>query len=235
MVCPVQLMISASKVLAKWMKVELPRLPNSANNQIGRQRLTTSETAMAWQCHVIGPKRFDNIKSNTKGTVIAVEAFSRYCLIMPGLAPMTPAELEEQLKRRWSNDIAQLAINNKSLDQAAMPTLFQQFYTTPLQVSWVQNSDPSITRHFVDAEKSIRAAYGTLGVEGVDEAQAMILGEQINQKIKLLQEQPRFCAATRMLEDGLFRFAKGLSPGNEQGAVLGDFRNPYQAVEVNTP
>jgi len=69
--------ISATNAFAKWLKLDLPRIPSPDGKKIGLQSLITDEDSLSWQCHVI-----QKHARLTKTTVIAVEAYSLYVIIM---------------------------------------------------------------------------------------------------------------------------------------------------------
>jgi len=84
------IIISASNALAKWLGLELPRIPSPDGNKVGTQSLQSADDLVSWQCHIIS-----NQYRSSYQTIIAVEAHSRYALLIPCSARLTPEEFEQ--------------------------------------------------------------------------------------------------------------------------------------------
>ena len=107
--------ISASNALCKWMKLDLVRIPCIDGKRIGTQTITTDAETLAWQCHVIK----NNVQSH-HGTVVAVEARSRYVMIFPNLAPPTQAEFEELFLGRLFIEVVNLMLHYDAIEELSV-------------------------------------------------------------------------------------------------------------------
>lgn len=224
-----QIVISATNAFAKWLKIELPRIPSPDGKRIGTQPLESSEQTLAWQCHVVRAH-----SRAVSGTVIAVEARSRYTLLIPLDGPPSAAEFEKMLRRRWANELVHLMLTHGVFGEEAVPELFRQFNATPMDFQWFRNTDLSVNGHVADAEQWVKQAFEEYGIRRLDEGEAMGLGKHINQFFKRVKVNGKkgepFYPVTRLIDDGLFRFAKGLAQNPFPDTPPGDFPSPYREL-----
>lgn len=221
-----RLLISVTNAFAKWLKLELERMPSPDGKRIGTQPLVSDEETLAWQCHVV---RAHN--RAVSGTVIAVEARSRYTLLIPFDAPPTAAEFQGALRRRWAVELVHLLLEHGVFGEDAVPELFGQFNGTPMAFQWYRNTDLSVNGHVADAEQWVLEAFEKYGVTHFDEGEAMWLGQHINQffkRAKVNGKRGAFYPIPRFLDDALYRFAKGLAPHPYPDTPRGDFPSPYR-------
>lgn len=92
-----QLQLSATNALNKWLKADFPRLPVEEGKQAGVNKLSSGVARMSWQVHLI-----ENRYKSVEKTLIVCEASSRFTYFIPlnGLF-FTPEELTERLKIEW--------------------------------------------------------------------------------------------------------------------------------------
>lgn len=230
---PVNFIISASKAFTKWMKIDLPRIPSPDGKRIGRQPINSDETTLSWQVSAVdlapyGPRVVP------ERTIIAVEAYSRYCIIIPGVHPMPQDAFEKMLMERWAHEAATLTIEGQALFESQLPVLYEQFDQTPKHFDWFQNSDISVSGHVTDTEQWVKSYIDEYHYSLLNQDNATNLALHINKQRKKAGKHNRFYPVARMLDDVLYRFAKGLSPNSFPGAPNHCFPNPYPTMR-NAP
>jgi len=222
-----KLIISASNALAKWMGLELVRIPSPDGKQVGVQPLVSDEMTLAWQCHVM------RLHSRAKkGVVIAVEAQSRYTVLMPFNAPPTVEAFENELRRCWGNAFLHFSLESGAIAEEAIPEIIRRFSTLPVEYQWYRNTDLSVNGHVSDAEQWVKQTRDEFGIDHLSENDAMGLEMHINHIPKRMkvnrQRSAPFFSITRLVDDGLFRFAKGMSRFTHPDTPKGDFPSPYR-------
>ncbi|WP_417884376.1 hypothetical protein [Vibrio rumoiensis] len=73
-----QLQLSASNTLNKWLKADLPRLPTEQGKQAGVNKLSSNAASMSWQAHLI-----ENHYRSVEKTLVVCEANSRFTYFIP--------------------------------------------------------------------------------------------------------------------------------------------------------
>ncbi|EDM67421.1 hypothetical protein PE36_17205 [Moritella sp. PE36] len=220
-----KIQISASNALCKWMKLDLIRIPSVDGKKIGKQTITTDVETLAWQCHVIK----NNVQSHYY-TVIAVEARSRYVMIFPNLAPPTQAEFEEMFLGRLFIEMVNLMLHSGSIEESVADIVTSQFLSETEGFCWFKNTDLSVNRHVSDTESWIRQSGDNNDVTAYNDDEAYGLSMHINEIRKRIAKEGRngrFVPVVRMLEDTLFRFAKGLARDSYPDTPNGHFPSPY--------
>lgn len=217
--------ISASNALCKWIKLDLSRFPSVDGKRIGTQTITTNAETLAWQCHVI-----TNNSQSHYGTVIAVEARSRYVMIFPDLAPLTQAEFEELFLGRLLIEMVNLMLHHGAIEEAVADIVASQFVKQTEVFCWFKNTDLSVNGHVSDTESWILQSSDNNDVTAYNDDEAYGLSMHINEMRKRIASEgrnKRFIPVERMLDDALFRFAKGLSRDSYPNTPNGHFPNPY--------
>jgi hypothetical protein len=222
-----KIIISASNAFSKWMKLDLPRIPSINGKKIGTQTLITDSKQISWQCHLI--KKYPR-SPNT--VVIAVEAHSRYAIIIPmNNQPPTQAEFQHELCRLWCHQMAHLMIESEALAHADIPEVFSQFDDAEKEFEWFKNTDLSVNGHVSDTEQWIVQSYEQYGYQQFDEDEAFGLGYHINQMFKKSKtpngKKEKFYPLARFVDDSLYRFANGLSEHCFPETSKHSFPNPY--------
>lgn len=227
---PVTVVISATKALEKWLGREIPRMPSADGKRVGTQPLVTDSHTVSWQCHVV-----ENRPGSGLYTVIAVEAHSRYAILIPFDRRPTLKEFWIELERAWGEQLVHLMCKGGLIEEAQVKEVFHQFLHGSLEAHWYRNTDLSVNGHVADAEQWVKQSCEHYGVDRLDKEQAFDLGLHINEMFKRAKNahgvQETFYPITRFLADGLYRFARGLAKPGLSGAREGDYPNPY-ACEV---
>lgn len=223
-----KIQISASNALCKWMKLDLDRITSIDGKRIGTQTITTDAETLAWQCHVI-----KNHSNDSNGTVIAVEARSRYVIIIPDLAPPTQAEFEELFLGRLFIEVANLMLHSGAIEESVADIVASEFTAQNKGFCWFKNTDLSVNGHVSDAESWIRQSSDNNDVTAYSDDEAYGLSMHINEMRKRIAKEgrnSRFVPVERLLEDALFRFAKGLANGSYPETPNGHFPCPYPTL-----
>ncbi len=211
--------ISASNALTKWLKIELPRLPDPDGKRIGTQPLVTDSETISWQCHVV-----QNGYRRDGFTVIAVEAYSRFTLLIPFEFAPTQKEFQEQFCDRWATMLISLMVKYGEIGRDQIPIVFSQFHQKMVDIQWWRNTDLSVNGHVSDAEQWVKQTIEGQRIESLSEDEAVDLAMHINQFFKRAKDRQgkkqRFYPVPRFVEDGLYRFASALFDE-------GDFTSPY--------
>ncbi|MBO1519470.1 hypothetical protein [Oceanisphaera pacifica] len=221
--------ISVSNAVARWLSLSLPRLPSADGKRIGTQALTTNFNQLAWQCHLLehGPA------SNPYHTVVAMEAYSRYVMFLPFATPPSQAELEQTLLERWGNEALHLAIESGAITDNELPLMVDNFSHQHNDILWVNNYDASINGHISDARAWFMQALIDEDRHYLDGDTCYGLARHINQLYKKVGgSKGRFRPIVRLLDDALFRFGSGLSVNAYPNTKVGDFPCPYPAPKL---
>ncbi|PKH08107.1 hypothetical protein [Moritella sp. Urea-trap-13] len=220
-----KIQISASNALCKWMKLDLDRIISVDGKRIGTQTITTDAETLAWQCQVI-----KNNPQSHEGTVIAVESRSRYVMIFPNLSPPTQAEFEALFLGRLFIEVANLMLHSRAIEESVADIVASEFTAQNKGFCWFKNTDLSVNGHVSDAESWIRQSCDNNDVTAYSDDEAYGLSMHINEMRKRIAKEgrnSRFVPVKRLLEDALFRFAKGLSRDSYPETPNGHFPSPY--------
>ncbi|NOJ08738.1 hypothetical protein [Vibrio splendidus] len=76
-----QLQLSATNALNKWLKADFPRLSVEEGKQAGVNMLSSDAFTMSWQVHLI-----ENRYRSVEKTIIACEASSRFTFLCHSMA-----------------------------------------------------------------------------------------------------------------------------------------------------
>ena len=217
-------LFSASNALCKWLKLNLPRLPVGEGQRVGVVPLLTNSEMITWQCHVMFTDSW-----RERATVIAVEAHSRFTLLIPFDVVPSQDKLEKVICEQWANELVSLAIKHGELDRDAIPRVFTQFYERVKEVSWVRNMDMSVQGHVSDAEQWVRDTLAGRGLDALDDELAQDISWHINSLNKAAKgvdgHKRSFYPIPLFVEDGLYRFAHDVSS-------VGNHPNPYMNTQT---
>jgi len=212
--------ISTSKALTKWLNIDIPRMPSPDGKRIGTQPLVTDSHTISWQCHVI-----QNRFKQGGFMVIAVEAYSRFTLLLPFDYAPTQEELQAELLEAWVMELVSIIVDQGLLREDQVGVIFAQFYQVLSRVKWWRNTDLSINGHVADADQWVKQTINDRNVNALSEDDAEGIASNINQFSKSAKDEKgrkqRFYPVPRFLEDGLYRFTSGLFEAR-------DFANPHQ-------
>jgi len=224
-----EVLIGASNAFIKWMKLDLPRIPSIDGKRIGTQPITSTASSVAWQCHAL----LEHSRA-TIATIIAVEARSRFCIIFSNMTQLSIAEFEQQLKNQWLREVLFMAHASGAVDdnEKELEQIGQQFIATKMDFNWVKNTDLSVSVHVSDVEQWIRSTSSLNRANHLGPQETNELAYHINTQRKKAKQPPHkkmasFIPVSRLLDDGLFRFANGLSNDHYPETALGNFPSPY--------
>ncbi|NRA72616.1 MAG: hypothetical protein HRU24_16510 [Gammaproteobacteria bacterium] len=228
-----QILIGASNAFIKWMGIDLPRIPSNDGKRIGVQTISSSPTSVAWQCHAL----LEHSKAQY-ATIIAVEARSRFCIIFSNLPKLSMGDFDQHLKDHWLRNVLFMSHQSGAVtdSQEIGHKIVQQFNNTVMDFNWVKNTDLSVSGHVSDVEQWIRSGSVLNRANHLSPPEANELAYHINTQRKKAKQHSSakkmaiFIPVARLLDDGLFRFAKGLSGDRYPETKLGDFPNPYPSL-----
>lgn len=221
--------LSASVALNKWMNLDLPRMESPDGKRVGTQPLHSDEMGQAWQCHVVK----DHNTYGRFATIIATEARSRYTMIFPNITAPTQEEFEQMFLERFVSEAVNLMLESRAIEEEDLEAVVHQFMVEDKHFYWFRNTDLSVNGHIADTEIWIRQNDTEHRVTTISDDDSYFLALHINQlrkRTKIAGVKDSFIPVARMVDDVLFRFAKGLSPYNYPDCSPGDFPNPY-AIE----
>ena len=228
-----EVLISATNAFCKYIKVDLHRLPSPDGKRIGTQPIASDENVIAWQVHAV--KGYRDREGCTD--VIVVEARSRYAILFSNPMFTDLDDFADRFTRRWIRECIHMAIESGATTQAQAQTMYDQFLDMDKAIRFVRNTDLSVNGHVADAEQWLSQSYEHYGLEQLDESEEIGLGmHRINCVHKKARPFPdakqmeRFIPMSRMVDDWLFRFAKGLSEWAYPQTPSGDFPNPFPAA-----
>ena len=224
-----KIILSASNALSKWLAKSLseplPRMTGPDEKMVGKRPLHTNIHQVSWQCHVLA----NNYNNPYDGyTFIATEAFSRHTLFKHyGFAPSID-ELEQDFLALWYSELDMHCRINNILHDDQLKRLGVQFDEQPKIVEWYRNTDLSVQGHVSDAGLWLRAYLDENNASQLCVKKGFALGLYVNEKPKRIGKKHKnseiFVPAVCFINDGLFRFARGM---NSFTPDIDDFPNPY--------
>lgn len=200
-----KILLSSSNRLNKWLKLDLPRIPSPDGKRVGTQPLITNDETISWQCHVVS-----NRYGGDRYTVIAVEAYSRFTLLLPFDFAPTQAELEQKICQRWTQELVSLMIKHGAVARADSLRVFDHIYHQLLNIEWWRNTDLSVNGHVSDAEQWVTQTIADRGMDALSEEEALDLAYHINSFFKRAKnsqgKKQQFYPIPRFVDYGLVRF-----------------------------
>ena len=145
-----KIIFSATNALNKWLKADLSRLPTPQGKQAGVNMLQSNEQQFSWQVHII-----DNRYKSCQKTIIACEANSRFIVFIPVSSSLTLEELTQRLMMQWQYVLAETLASQKAIlsvmPRSDIACLLSDLSELKFNISWVKNTDLSISGHTTDA------------------------------------------------------------------------------------
>lgn len=228
-----QILMSATNAFCKYIKQDMARLPSPDGKRVGTQPIASGENVIAWQVHAV--KGYGKRKACTD--VIVVEARSRYAILFSNPEFADLHEFTEQFASRWAREGMYMAVESGATTQDQAQTMYDQFLDMDKEFRFVRNTDLSVNGHVADAEQWLSQSYERYGVKQLDESEEIGLGMQrincVHKKARLFpdaKQMESFIPMSRMVDDWLFRFARGLSEWAYPQTPNGDFPNPFPAA-----
>lgn len=221
------IIITASRALRKWMNLDLPYMQQKNGNSIGAQSITTNANQVSWQCHVTESKRDP---SKPFYTVIAVEPHSKYALLIPYLSAPSKEQLSADLVYRWGNESLHRLVDSGSILKTEAGDVAEQFKSANRSIYWFMNTDVEAYDRCNNAATQVEQYLEAQNLEYLVEDHAIDLGARINGGM-IEDNDESFVPINRFVEDGLFRFAKGMSQENYDNTPAGDYPAPWSDQE----
>ncbi|MBY7957551.1 amino acid adenylation [Vibrio fluvialis] len=194
-----QLQLSASNALNKWLKADLPRLPTEQGKQAGVNKLSSNATSMSWQVHII-----ENRYRSVEKTLIVCEANSRFTYFIPlNRQFFTPEELAEKLKMEWQFAFVEALEESSLIGHYDIATLLSKLNDIELTPQWIKNTDLSINGHIADAAQWITQTLQDRNLERLSQPLSFEISNYINSQtksIKVNNKKQRFIPIERLLE-----------------------------------
>ena len=141
-----KLKFAATNALNKWLKADLARLPPELGKQAGVNTLISDEQRFSWQVHII-----DNQYKSFEKTIIATEAHSRFSVFIPVSTRLTLAELTQRLLMEWQFVLVETLESYQIIPHSDIANLLSGLGGVDFEVSWVKNTDLSISGNITDA------------------------------------------------------------------------------------
>ncbi|WP_342609201.1 amino acid adenylation [Vibrio tritonius] len=199
-----QLQLSASNALNKWLKADFPRLPVEAGKQAGVNKLSSNAATMSWQVHLI-----ENRYRSVEKTLIVCEANSRFTYFIPlNRLFFTSEELAERLKIEWQFAFVE-ALEAYSLKYGGLTsrfeiaTLLSKLNDIEFIPLWIKNTDLSINGHIADAAQWVTQTLEDRNLERLSQPLAFEISSYINAQTKSItvnNKKHRFIPIERLLE-----------------------------------
>ncbi|EGR1061759.1 amino acid adenylation [Vibrio cholerae] len=194
-----QLRLSATNALNKWLKVDFPRLPVEVGKQAGVNKLSSDVATMSWQLHLI-----ENRYQSSEKTLIVCEANSRFTyFISLNRMIFTPDELAERLKIEWQFAFAEALEVSGLVSRYDIATILSQLNDIEFAPHWIKNTDLSINGHIADAAQWVMQTLEDRNLERLSQPLAFEISSYINTQTKsftVSNKKQRFIPIKQLLE-----------------------------------
>ncbi|NNN68708.1 amino acid adenylation [Vibrio sp. 3-2(1)] len=213
-----QLQLSATNALNKWLKADLPRLPVEEGKQAGVNKLSSDASTLSWQVHII-ENRYQSIEK----TLIVCEANSRFTYFIPlERLCYTTEELAERLKIEWQFAFVEALENGGLVHRYDIATLLSSLNAIEFTHRWIKNTDLSINGHIADAAQWVTQTLEDRNLERLSQPLAFEISNYINSQtksIKVNNKKQRFIPIERLL-DYVQQITKENSPSDDMSNVV---------------
>lgn len=194
-----QLQLSASNALNKWLKADLPRQPVEAGKQAGVNKLTSDSNTMSWQVHII-----DNRHQSSEKTLIVCEANSRFTYFIPlERLCYTTEELAERLKIEWQFAFVEALETIGLISRNDIANMLSSLDDIEFTQHWIKNTDLSINGHISDSAQWVMQTLDARNLDRLSQALAFEISSYINcqvKSIKVNNKKQRFIPIDRLFE-----------------------------------
>lgn len=194
-----QLQLSATNALNKWLKADFPRLPVEAGKQAGVNKLSSNATTMSWQMHLI-----ENHYRSVEKTLIVCEANSRFTyFIALNRQFFTPDELAERLKMEWQFAFVEALEESRLIGHYDIATLLSKLNDIEFTPQWIKNTDLSINGHIADAAQWVTQTLEDRHLDRLSQPLAFEISSYINAQTKSItvnNKKQRFIPIERLLD-----------------------------------
>ncbi|MDN3402559.1 MULTISPECIES: hypothetical protein [unclassified Pseudoalteromonas] len=174
-----KLQLSASNALNKYLKADLPRLPNEPGKQAGVNTLISDSHCFNWQLQII-----DNRYKSREKTIIVCEANSRFTFFIPVSLKLSQGELTQRLEYEWQLMMAQTLEVYQLIPRSDIAVLLSELAKIEFTPHWVKNTDLSISGHISDAALWVTQTLEEEGLYNLPKALAIELAIYLNTQPK---------------------------------------------------
>ena len=198
-------LFSCTNHLTRFLHTDLPRLPTPPGAQAGVRRLSSTPAELAFQCHYYQPR----YQGWGPQYLLAIEAESRYCLILPLRLAISQAELAEQLQALYLTHAGYQLLEAQMLQAADLPALEQLYLAMQPRTHWVRNTALSLQGTLTQLELLLRDALANAGPAGLSDEQVFVLSLQFNETTvsrTVAGKKQHFVPALRFVADTMLRF-----------------------------
>ncbi|MGY5540574.1 amino acid adenylation [Vibrio brasiliensis] len=199
-----QLQLSATNALNKWLKADFKRLPVGEGKQAGVNKLSSDAVTMSWQVHLI-----ENRYRSLEKTLIVCEANSRFTYFIPlNRMIFSPDELANRLKIEWQFAFVE-ALEANSLETSGLISrydiakLLSKLNDIEFMPLWIKNTDLSINGHIADAAQWVTQTLEDRNLDRLSQPLAFEISSYINcqtKSIKVNNKKQRFIPVEQLLE-----------------------------------
>ncbi|HCG7136751.1 TPA: amino acid adenylation [Vibrio parahaemolyticus] len=194
-----QLQLSATNALNKWLKADFKRMPVEAGKQAGVNKLNSDAATMSWQVHLI-----ENRYRSVEKTLIVCEASSRFTYFIPlNRMIFTPDELAERLKIEWQFAFVEALEASGLFSHYDIATLLSKLNDIEFTPYWIKNTDLSVNGHIADAAQWVTQTLEDRNLDRLSQPLAFEISNYINSQtksIKVNNKKQRFIPIERLLE-----------------------------------
>ncbi|ACS83942.1 DUF6933 domain-containing protein [Musicola paradisiaca] len=219
-----KLFFSVSNKLAKFLRLDAPRLSGPDGQQPGVQPTVTHSTQISWQ--------LDLIVLDDEWLVVAVEAYSRYTLVIPYVLRPDWHEVEADFKEQWLQHLLSWMHMAGVVDEEWQARQVATGVAALEETVCYRNRDMSIGGHLSDIQLWLRTYLEERRPKRFKQRQVWEFCDYINQLSRRVggqrRQQGMFLPAERFLTDGLYRFASGLNLASSADGGPANFPNPHR-------
>ena len=228
-----QIILSVDQTMERWLShpQTLPNMPaiGATESSLGSQSIVSHEQQQAWQCSVM-----EHPADDERYSVLMVESFSRYCVLLSYETRPSLSDVETDFIARYIEDLTRFAVASGRLRRDQVNQLFHQFMTQSRGYRWWQNCDQAVYGHLVDYQCSVMALLVASGNSYLSAPRAQEMAEYFNANDTSAPQgqapsRESFMPVERFLQDGLYRYAKGMAEQPFAADEEGNFANPYGA------
>ncbi|ELL4669643.1 amino acid adenylation [Vibrio furnissii] len=213
-----QLQLSATNALNKWLKADFPRLPVEEGKQAGVNKLSSDAATMSWQVHLI-----ENCYRSVEKTLIVCEANSRFTYFIPlNRMIFTPDELAERLKIEWQFAFVEALEASGLISHYDIATLLSKLNDIEFTPQWIKNTDLSVNGHIADAAQWITQTLEDRNLDRLSQPLSFEISNYINSQtksIKVNNKKQRFIPIERLL-DYVQQITKENPPSDDMSNVV---------------
>ncbi|EJB8415129.1 TPA: amino acid adenylation [Vibrio vulnificus] len=213
-----QLQLSATNALNKWLKADFLRLPVEEGKQAGVNKLSSDVATMNLQVHLI-----ENRYRSVEKTLIVCEANSRFIYFFSlNRMIFTPDELAERLKIEWQFAFVEVLEASGLISHYDIATLLSKLNDIEFTPQWIKNTDLSINGHIADAAQWVTQTLEDRNLERLSQPLAFEISSYINcqtKSIKVNNKKQCFTPIERLI-DYVQQITETTPPSNDMSNVV---------------